>query len=77
MSTTNLTAVDRWGNVVEHTLTIEQIGGSGIVVPGRGFLLNTELTDFSIEYDADDPKTPTTRTGSGRASDRARPCRRR
>ena len=54
-STTNLTAVDRWGNVVEYTLTIEQIGGSGIVVPGRGFLLNNELTDFSIRYDADDP----------------------
>jgi gamma-glutamyltranspeptidase/glutathione hydrolase len=54
-STTNLTVVDRWGNVVEYTLTIEQIGGSGIVVPGRGFLLNNELTDFSIEYDADDP----------------------
>ena len=54
-STTNLTAVDRWGNVVEYTLTIEQIGGSGIVVPGRGFLLNNELTDFSIAYDADDP----------------------
>jgi gamma-glutamyltranspeptidase/glutathione hydrolase len=54
-STTNLTVADRWGNVVEYTLTIEQIGGSGIVVPGRGFLLNNELTDFSIEYDADDP----------------------
>ncbi|MFD7309701.1 gamma-glutamyltransferase [Promicromonospora sp. NPDC059942] len=54
-STTNLTAVDQWGDVVEYTLTIEQIGGSGIVVPGRGFLLNNELTDFSIEYDADDP----------------------
>ncbi|WP_285104898.1 gamma-glutamyltransferase [Promicromonospora sp. MEB111] len=54
-STTNLTAVDKWGDVVEYTLTIEQIGGSGVVVPGRGFLLNNELTDFSIEYDADDP----------------------
>ncbi|PUB24017.1 gamma-glutamyltranspeptidase/glutathione hydrolase [Promicromonospora sp. AC04] len=54
-STTNLTAVDRWGNVVEYTLTIEQIGGSGIVVPGRGFLLNNELTDFSLVYDAADP----------------------
>jgi gamma-glutamyltranspeptidase/glutathione hydrolase len=54
-STTNLTVVDRWGDVVEYTLTIEQIGGSGIVVPGRGFLLNNELTDFSIRYDADDP----------------------
>lgn len=55
VETTNLTVADRWGNVVEYTLTIEQTGGSGIVVPGRGFLLNNELTDFSPEYDADDP----------------------
>ncbi|WP_159613978.1 gamma-glutamyltransferase [Glutamicibacter sp. JC586] len=47
ISTTNLTVADRWGNVVEYTLTIEQTGGSGIVVPERGFLLNNELTDFS------------------------------
>ncbi|MDT4989182.1 MAG: gamma-glutamyltranspeptidase / glutathione hydrolase, partial [Micromonosporaceae bacterium] len=46
--TTNLTVADRWGNVVEYTLTIEQTGGSAIVVPGRGFLLNNELTDFDI-----------------------------
>lgn len=45
-STTHLVAADRWGNVVSYTLTIEQTGGSGIVVPGRGFLLNNELTDF-------------------------------
>lgn len=53
--TTNLTVADRWGNVVEYTLTIEQTGGSGIVVPGRGFLLNNELTDFSPVFDPDDP----------------------
>ena len=53
--TTNLTVVDRWGNVVEYTLTIEQTGGSGIVVPGRGFLLNNELTDFTAVYDPADP----------------------
>ncbi|GAA4699025.1 gamma-glutamyltransferase [Nocardioides conyzicola] len=53
--TTNLTVSDKWGDVVEYTLTIEQTGGSGIVVPGRGFLLNNELTDFSTEYDAADP----------------------
>lgn len=53
--TTNLTVADRWGDVVEYTLTIEQTGGSGIVVPGRGFLLNNELTDFSAVYDEDDP----------------------
>ncbi|QWF84346.1 gamma-glutamyltransferase [Amycolatopsis sp. CA-230715] len=47
-NTTHLTVADRWGNVVAYTLTIEQEGGSGIVVPGRGFLLNNELTDFSF-----------------------------
>jgi len=55
ISTTNLTVADKWGNVAEYTLTIEQTGGSGIVVPGRGFLLNNELTDFSTVYKADDP----------------------
>ena len=55
VETTNLTVADKWGNVVEYTLTIEQTGGSGIVVPGRGFLLNNELTDFTAKYDAADP----------------------
>jgi gamma-glutamyltranspeptidase/glutathione hydrolase len=55
ISTTNMTVSDRWGNVVEYTLTIEQTGGSGIVVPGRGFILNNELTDFSTVYSASDP----------------------
>ncbi|MDZ5622092.1 gamma-glutamyltransferase [Nocardioides sp. HM23] len=54
-STTHLTVADRWGNVVAYTLTIEQTGGSGIVMPGRGFILNNELTDFSTVYDPDDP----------------------
>lgn len=54
-STTHLTTADRWGNVVAYTLTIEQTGGSGIVVPDRGFILNNELTDFSTVYDEDDP----------------------
>ncbi|MEU2451233.1 gamma-glutamyltransferase [Streptomyces sp. NPDC012765] len=47
-NTTHLTAADRWGNVVSYTLTIESTGGSAITVPGRGFLLNNELTDFSF-----------------------------
>jgi gamma-glutamyltranspeptidase / glutathione hydrolase len=54
-NTTNLTVADKHGNVVEYTLTIEQTGGSGIVLPGRGFLLNNELTDFSAVYDPADP----------------------
>jgi gamma-glutamyltranspeptidase/glutathione hydrolase len=55
MSTTHLTVADQWGNVVAYTLTIEQTGGSGITVPGRGFLLNNELTDFSLVFDPSDP----------------------
>jgi gamma-glutamyltranspeptidase/glutathione hydrolase len=48
-STTNLTVADRWGNVVDYTFTIEQTGGNGMVVPGYGFLLNNELTDFNLD----------------------------
>jgi len=48
-STTHLTVADRWGNIVSYTFTIEQIGGNGMVVPGRGFLLNNELTDFNFK----------------------------
>lgn len=55
-STTHLTVADRWGNIVSYTFTIEQIGGSGMVVPGRGFLLNNELTDFdSVPGHANSP----------------------
>ena len=59
--TTNLTVADRWGNVVEYTLTIEQTGGNAMVVPGRGFLLNNELTDFNFtptQGSAPDPNLP-------------------
>lgn len=48
MHTTHLAVSDREGNVVAYTFTIESWGGSGIVVPGRGFLLNNELTDFDF-----------------------------
>jgi gamma-glutamyltranspeptidase/glutathione hydrolase len=60
-STTNLTVADRWGNVVEYTLTIEQTGGNAMVVPGRGFLLNNEMTDFNFtgtQGGAPDPNLP-------------------
>ncbi|WP_327255953.1 gamma-glutamyltransferase [Streptomyces sp. NBC_01244] len=60
-NTTHLTVADRWGNVVSYTLTIESTGGSAITVPGRGFLLNNELTDFSFAPAASgvpDPNLP-------------------
>ncbi len=46
--TTHFAVVDRWGNVVSYTSTIEYTWGSGITVPGYGFLLNNELTDFNF-----------------------------
>jgi gamma-glutamyltranspeptidase / glutathione hydrolase len=46
--TTHFSIVDRWGNVVSYTSTIESTWGSGITVPGHGFLLNNELTDFNF-----------------------------
>jgi gamma-glutamyltranspeptidase/glutathione hydrolase len=53
---------DRWGNVASYTLSIEQFGGSALTVPGRGFLLNNELTDFSLQPpapgQAPDPNVP-------------------
>src|SRR5580765_2945424 len=47
-TTTHLVTSDKWGNVVSYTFTIESAGGAGIVVPGYGFLLNNELTDFNF-----------------------------
>ncbi|WP_233522962.1 gamma-glutamyltransferase [Peribacillus saganii] len=44
--TTHFTAVDRWGNIAACTSSIEHVMGSGIMVPGYGFLLNNDLTDF-------------------------------
>ena len=48
-STTHLTVTDAKGTVVSYTFTIESTGGNGIVVPGWGFLLNNELTDFNFD----------------------------
>ncbi|GAA2866650.1 gamma-glutamyltransferase [Streptosporangium fragile] len=56
--TTHLVVTDRWGNVVAYNITIESTGGNGIVVPGRGFLLNNELTDFTFGPAPGDPNLP-------------------
>src|SRR5439155_12879745 len=48
-TTTHLVTSDKLGNVVSYTFTIESTGGSGLVVPGWGFLLNNELTDFNFD----------------------------
>jgi gamma-glutamyltranspeptidase / glutathione hydrolase len=48
VDTNHLVVADRYGDVASYTNTIEQLGGSAIAVPGRGFLLNNELTDFNF-----------------------------
>lgn len=45
-STHHISVVDRAGNAVAVTCTVEQRYGSGVVVPGTGILLNNQLTDF-------------------------------
>ncbi|KKK36194.1 gamma-glutamyltranspeptidase [Mesobacillus campisalis] len=44
--TTHFTVMDRWGNIVACTSTVEHPFGSGIMVKDYGFMLNNELTDF-------------------------------
>lgn len=46
--TTHYVVVDGWGNIATVTTTIESLFGTGMVVPGHGFLLNNELTDFDF-----------------------------
>ncbi len=46
-STTHLSIVDRWGNAVALTSSIEAAFGSRLMV--SGFLLNNQLTDFSFQ----------------------------
>jgi len=46
--TNNIVTADKWGNIVAYTNTINFFGGSGETVPGYGFLLNNEMTDFDF-----------------------------
>ena len=60
--TNNIVAADKWGNIVAYTNTINFFGGSGQTVPGYGFLLNNEMTDFDFAPPtpgAYDPNLPT------------------
>ncbi|MGB5074790.1 MAG: gamma-glutamyltransferase [Bacteroidota bacterium] len=52
-NTTHYSIIDRWGNAVSVTTTINSTYGSKYVVPGCGFMLNNEMDDFSAS-----PGTP-------------------
>jgi gamma-glutamyltranspeptidase/glutathione hydrolase len=48
-STTHFNVLDRDGNRVAGTITLNAWFGSGLVVPGTGILLNNEMDDFAIK----------------------------
>jgi len=59
--TNNIVAVDKQGDIAVYTNTINFFGGSGQTVPGYGFLLNDELTDFDFvpaQTGSPDPNLP-------------------
>jgi gamma-glutamyltranspeptidase/glutathione hydrolase len=47
--TTHFSIVDKWGNAVSNTYTLNGYFGSGEVVDGTGILLNDEMDDFSAK----------------------------
>jgi gamma-glutamyltranspeptidase/glutathione hydrolase len=47
--TTHYSIVDRWGNAISNTYTLNGWFGAGVVVEGAGFLLNDEMDDFSVK----------------------------
>ena len=47
--TTHYSVVDKDGNVVSNTYTLNFSFGSGVVIPGYGFLMNNEMDDFSAK----------------------------
>ncbi|WP_170136407.1 gamma-glutamyltransferase [Nannocystis exedens] len=51
VDTTHFTVIDEAGNVVSVTSTISDLWGSGLMVRGRGFMLNNQLPNFN-----DDPQ---------------------
>jgi len=47
--TTHFSVIDKFGNMVANTYTLNFSYGSGLSVAGAGFLLNNEMDDFSAK----------------------------
>ncbi len=54
--TTHVSVIDKAGNAVSVTCTVEFLFGSAVVAPGTGFILNNQLTDFSEPGTANKPE---------------------
>lgn len=46
-NTTQISIIDRFGNMVSVTTTLNTEFGSGVIAPGTGFFLNNEMDDFT------------------------------
>ncbi len=62
--TTHMVIIDKWGDVVSMTTTVESIFGSGRMV--KGFFLNNQLTDFSITPTQADGKPAANAVAAGK-----------
>jgi len=51
-NTTHFSVIDRFGNAVSNTYTLNFSYGVGLVAAGTGVLLNNELDDFAAKADA-------------------------
>jgi gamma-glutamyltranspeptidase/glutathione hydrolase len=49
LETTHYSVVDRWGNAVAATTTLNGTYGNCIMVDSAGFLLNNQMDDFSVK----------------------------
>jgi gamma-glutamyltranspeptidase/glutathione hydrolase len=47
--TTHFSVIDKWGNAVSNTYTVNGYFGSGVVAQGTGIVLNDEMDDFSAK----------------------------
>ncbi|MDT8397942.1 MAG: gamma-glutamyltransferase [Pseudomonadales bacterium] len=71
LETTHFSVVDKLGNAVSMTTTLNRSYGNSIVVPGTGMLLNNEMDDFSSK-----PNTPNSYGLIGRVANEIQPGKR-
>lgn len=69
--TTQISVMDRHGNAISLTQTVNTVFGSKITVPGTGIVLNNELDDFSIG-----PELPNLWEAVGSAANSVQPFKR-